>query len=214
MATYMDYGILTGYWVLFCVIHHVFAMDKCKSIFRSKMGKVFRYYRLIYSFLALVTFILVLFHQYSVKSLTLDIVSQIRYFVGLPFGLAGIWLMGISIRKYFFKLSGIGVFYHDQSEVSLELCGIHKYIRHPLYLGTLLFAWSLLLFFPLLSNLLACAVLTSYVLFGIQSEEKKLVIIFGEDYKSYSSKTPALIPRIRLNELLNINESTKMNKRL
>jgi protein-S-isoprenylcysteine O-methyltransferase Ste14 len=122
--------------------------------------------------------------------------------------------MGISIRKYFFKLSGIGVFCHDQRQVSLELCGIHKYLRHPLYLGTLLFAWSLLLFFPLLSNLLACVVMTTYVLLGIQSEEKKLLIIFGVNYQNYRSKTPALIPRIRLNDVLNLKEPAKIKKRL
>jgi methanethiol S-methyltransferase len=214
MATYLDYGILTGYWILFCVIHHIFAMDKCKSMFRSKMGTGFRYYRLIYTSLALVTLIFVVSHQFSVRSMNLGFPSRVKYFIGLPFGLTGIWLMGVSIRKYFFKLSGIGVFYQDQRQVSLELCGIHKYIRHPLYLGTLLFAWSMLLFFPLLSNLLACAVMTSYVLFGIQSEEKKLLIIFGVNYQNYRSKTPAFIPRIRLNDVLNHNESTKMKKRL
>lgn len=198
MATYSDYWILTGYWILFCAIHHVTAMEKCREFFRLIMGAGFRYYRLIYSTVALVSLAFVLWDQFVLRSIDLDIPLRFCYFIGVPSGLLGISLMFASIRKYFFKLSGIGVFYNDQRPISLELHGIHKYIRHPLYLGTLLLIWSLFLFFPLLSNFLAFAVITIYVLIGIQSEERKLLIIFGETYKSYRDKTPGLIPRIRL----------------
>src|SRR5664279_5288371 len=147
MAKYTEYGILTGYWILFCVIHHITAMEKCKKMFQSKMGRSFQYYRLIYSFLALGTLIFVLWFQFSINSVGLGIPVRIKYFVGLPFGILGTFLMGVSISKYFIKLSGIGVFYHKKRSASLELYGVHKYIRHPLYLGTLLAMWSLFLFF-------------------------------------------------------------------
>jgi len=196
MTKYIEYGILTASWVLFCVIHHITALEKCKNIFRSIMGKRFRYYRLIYSLLALITLISVLWYQFSIRSLNLGISFGVKYFIGLPLSVIGACLMGASMRKYFFKLSGIGVFYDNHQPLSLELTGIHKFIRHPLYLGTLLFAWSLLLFFPLLNNLIACCVMTTYILIGIRSEEKKLMIIFGITYKNYRVKTPALIPHI------------------
>ena len=198
MATYSDYWILTAYWILFCVVHHITATEKCKEIVRVKMGRVFRYYRLMYSFLALASFIFVLFKQFSIKSGYLGISFWFKYFIGFPLGILGICLMFASIRKYFFKLSGIGVFYADQRPTTLELHGVHKYIRHPLYLGTLLLIWSLFLFFPLLTNLLAFLVMTAYVLIGIRSEEKKLLIVFGETYKNYRDKTPGLIPHIRI----------------
>ena len=194
MATYTDYGILTGYWILFCVIHHITAMEKCKNMFQSKMGRSFQYYRLIYSILALGTLILVLWFQFSISSVGLGIPVRIKYFIGLPFSLLGTFLMGVSISKYFIKLSGIGVFYPEKRPASLELNGIHKYIRHPLYFGTLLTMWSLFLFFPLLSNFLSCLSITLYVLIGIRSEEKKLSIQFGEVYDNYKRSTPKLIP--------------------
>jgi methanethiol S-methyltransferase len=194
MATYTDYGILTGYWILFCVIHYVTAMEKCKNMFLSKMGRGFQYYRLIYSFLALGTLIFVLWFQFSINSVVLGIPIRIKYFIGLPFGMLGTFLMGVSISKYFINLSGIGVFYPEKRPASLELYGIHKYIRHPLYLGTLLSMWSLFLFFPLLSNFLSCISITLYVLIGIRSEEKKLSFQFGEVYDNYKRSTPKLIP--------------------
>jgi methanethiol S-methyltransferase len=194
MATCTDYGILTGCWILFCVIHHITAMEKCKKMFQSKMGRRFQYYRLIYSFLALATLIFVLWFQFSINSVGLGIPVRIEYFIGLPFGILGTFLMGVSISKYFIKLSGIGVFYPEKRPASLELYGVHKYIRHPLYLGTLLSMWSLFLFFPLLSNFLSCLSITLYVLIGIRSEEKKLLIQFGEVYANYKRSTPKLIP--------------------
>jgi methanethiol S-methyltransferase len=198
MPAYPEHWILTGYWILFCAIHHITAMEKCKEFFRPIMGKGFRYYRLIYSLIAMASLLFVLSDQLAMKSFRLDISIQLSYLMGVPLGLIGICLMGASIRKYFFKLSGIGVFCKNQHPISLELHGIHKYIRHPLYLGTLLAIWSLFLFFPLLSNFLACTIITFYILIGIYAEEKKLLIIFGEPYKNYRARTPRLVPRIRI----------------
>lgn len=198
MATFSDYCLITGYWILFCVIHHITAMEKCKEFFRLRIGAAFKYYRLIYSSLALVNLVFILFEQYNIKSTDMEIPLALKYSIGLPFGLFGICLMVVSIRKYLFKVSGINVFFKDQRPTSLEILGLHKYLRHPLYLGTLLLIWSLFLFFPLLTNLLAFLVMTVYVLIGIRFEEKKLLVVFGETYKNYRDKTPGLIPHIRI----------------
>ena len=103
--------------------------------------------------------------------------------------------MGNCIRKYFFNLSGVAVFRNRQHRPLLETKGVHRYIRHPLYMGTLLLLWSIFLFFPLLSNLLACGMITLYTLIGIRFEEKKLSREFGESYDIYKRTTPMLIPR-------------------
>jgi protein-S-isoprenylcysteine O-methyltransferase Ste14 len=198
MSIYNEHCILSALWLLFCAVHHFTATEKCKNVFSLLLGRQFRYYRVMYSFLALINLVLVLWYQFSIRSIKLDYSSQVKYFVGLPFGLIGAYLMCVSMQKYFFKLSGISVFYVVHQPISLEITGIHKFVRHPLYLGTLLFAWSLLLFFPLLTNLIACCVMTSYILIGIRSEEKKLMNIFGGLYKDYCCKTPALIPHIRV----------------
>jgi protein-S-isoprenylcysteine O-methyltransferase Ste14 len=80
--------------------------------------------------------------------------------------------------------------------VVLEQGGLHRYVRHPLYFGTLLFVWALFFVFPYLNNLLACIIITIYTLIGATLEEKKLVKQFGEQYISYKRQVPMLIPRI------------------
>jgi protein-S-isoprenylcysteine O-methyltransferase Ste14 len=110
---------------------------------------------------------------------------------------AGLVVMIACIRKYFANLSGIDVITKKQRPQVLELQGLHEYVRHPLYSGTLLFIWSLFLVFPLLSNLIAFLIITVYVFIGIRLEERKLELEFGENYKKYARITPMLIPSFR-----------------
>lgn len=104
--------------------------------------------------------------------------------------------MMVSVLKYFKLLSGIRSIFLATPPTELKLEGIHKYVRHPLYLGTLLFIWGLFFIFPLLNNLIAAAAITIYVLIGIKFEEKKLLNEFGNVYAEYMKKVPGLIPKL------------------
>lgn len=108
----------------------------------------------------------------------------------------GITIMAASIYKYFKLLSGIRSIYQATPPAELKVEGIHKYVRHPLYLGTLLFIWGLFFIFPLLNNLIAAAAITTYVLIGIKFEEKKLLKEFGNVYAEYIKNVPGLIPKL------------------
>ena len=100
----------------------------------------------------------------------------------------------ISILKYFKLLSGVRSLYEAEPSTELLRGGIHNYVRHPLYSGTLMFIWGLFFIFPMLSNLMAVIVITGYVLVGIRLEEKKLLIEFGNIYADYMTRVPMLIP--------------------
>jgi protein-S-isoprenylcysteine O-methyltransferase Ste14 len=97
-------------------------------------------------------------------------------------------------KKYFSVVTGIKAFSHKKVNPVLQTGGLHSYTRHPLYLGTLLFIWSLFLIFPTLSNLVSCCLVSFYTLVGIHIEERKLIIEFGEQYKDYTRKVPMLLP--------------------
>lgn len=111
--------------------------------------------------------------------------------------LPGFIIMILSIYKYFRLLSGIRSLYEAVPPVELKIEGIHKFVRHPLYTGTILFTWGLFLIFPFLNNLIAVVIITGYTIIGIQFEEKKLGIEFGKVYFEYKSKVPMLIPFLK-----------------
>ncbi len=98
-------------------------------------------------------------------------------------------------------MSGLQALQKQRAKNTLQKSGLHQYVRHPLYLGTLLFIWGLFLIFPLLNNLIACMVVTVYTLFGIRLEEKKLILEFGESYVEYAKKVPGLIPKFKGKDL-------------
>lgn len=159
-------------------------------------GGKFKYYRPIYSLFAAITLILLLLYQFSIKSPLLFSSEMIRFGVSFILLLPGIIIMGICIYKYFYELSGIQAFQKERPVIkpTLQQKGLHKYVRHPLYFGTILFVWGLFLMFPFLGNLIAAFALTIYVLIGIGMEEKKLLLEYGEEYYQYSRKVPKLIP--------------------
>ncbi len=91
-------------------------------------------------------------------------------------------------------LSGVRSVFQPTPPVELKVEGIHRFVRHPLYSGTILFVWGLFFIFPTLNNVIAVILLTLYVLVGINFEEKKLIKEFGKRYQEYILNVPMLIP--------------------
>lgn len=158
------------------------------------MGRRYIFYRLIYSFFAFISLALLLWYQFTIKSYLLFHNLFFQMAAGVITVLPGIFIMIVCIKKYFVELSGIQALEKKPLHVTLQQKGLHKYVRHPLYSGTLLFVWGLFILFPFLSNLIACVIMHTYVLIGIYLEEKKLRIEFGQAYMEYAKKVPKLIP--------------------
>lgn len=92
------------------------------------------------------------------------------------------------------SLSGFKTLIKEESSTELIITGVHRYVRHPLYLGTFIFLWGSLLIFPLLSWLIAVLIITIYTVWAIKFEEDKLLLEYGSQYKIYMEQVPKLIP--------------------
>jgi protein-S-isoprenylcysteine O-methyltransferase Ste14 len=73
----------------------------------------------------------------------------------------------------------------------LVTSGMHRFVRHPLYLGVYLILWA-----GAQDDFgLATAVWGSvYLALGTHFEERKLLALYGNDYRDYRDRVPALIP--------------------
>jgi len=185
--------ILIFYWILYVTLHSLGASAYCKGVIEKLMGAGYAYYRLAYSFFALLSLILVLYYQISMPSEQIFNFLHVKYLIGLPVGLTGVFIMWVCSSKYIVSVSGFFIKRLSNIPQKLETTGIHRLVRHPLYLGTLMLIWSLFLFYPFLKNLISCGLITAYVIVGIRLEEKKLIIQFGKAYMDYCNKVPGLI---------------------
>jgi steroid 5-alpha reductase family enzyme len=76
--------------------------------------------------------------------------------------------------------------------VPFKAGGPYALVRHPLYLFGLILLWAspVLTVNSLLLNLGA----TAYLVIGIYPEERKLLAVYGEDYRVYRQQVPPLLP--------------------
>jgi protein-S-isoprenylcysteine O-methyltransferase Ste14 len=183
---------------MYCIIHSLLAENTVKNFIQKFMGVTLKYYRPLYSVFAFVTLVLLLWFQFSIESPWLFAVPIYIYLPGIIAGLTGLSIMIFCINKYFYEMSGLQAIQNSQEKNTLQQSGLHKYVRHPLYFGTLLFIYGLFIIFPLTSNLIAVAIITAYVLLGIRLEERKLKVQFGESYIEYTKKVPQLIPGLKI----------------
>lgn len=84
---------------------------------------------------------------------------------------------------------------HDPPEIVYS--GVYAWVRHPMYLGTLLFC---LAFLFITFSLVSIGIWIAFFLFFDRMatyEEKSLIKILGDDYFSYKKQVSKWFPKIR-----------------
>jgi protein-S-isoprenylcysteine O-methyltransferase Ste14 len=118
------------------------------------------------------------------------------WFFGVALILAGIFLYAKARHGFSpLQLSGHHELEPDRHQQQLVVTGIRRHVRHPIYLGHLLemLGWSVG------TGLLVCWASTGFALVTgavmIRLEERELVERFGESYREYQKRAPAIVPK-------------------
>ena len=186
--------VLAILWIVFCFFHSFLAHAAIKKWLEEKLGSGYKWYRLFYTIFAFATLVPLLYLQFTMPSPLLFHHTMFTNILGGAISLGGLLIMSICIKKYFLSLSGIKTLITDHTENDLQINGIHKYVRHPLYSGTFLFVIGLLFLIPTYAMLIAAVMIIGYTLLGIKWEEEKLIAEFGDQYLQYKIKVPKLLP--------------------
>ena len=189
-----DHILLGILWILYCILHSMLASSIVKNFAQERFGFSAISYRLFYNLFAFIGLGALIFHHASVASYFIFHRTLLNQAIAILLSIAGLIIMVICIIKYFRQMAGISAIKKDQV---LQVTGLHRYVRHPLYLGTFIFLIGLACLFPLLKNATAVSVIIIYTIIGIRFEEMKLIKQFGEDYIAYQRKVPMLIPFIK-----------------
>ena len=160
------------------------------------MGRQYIWYRLLYTvFSTVFIFGILIFSTTFSQS---DILAKTPTTTYLGYMLASFGTI-IIVRSFksFSKKRFIGLQPHDDLEDKEEfvVTGLHSYVRHPIYSGTVLMFLGFFFFEPTLSSVIHFAMLLFYLPFGVHYEEKKLIELYGEKYIQYKRMVPSIIPQ-------------------
>ena len=186
---WMEHLTLLLLWLGYYGMHSALASKRVKQL--TKLGN--RTYRLLYTFISTVLFIILLFISVMIYTMLMFAPGAVSNYLGLMLAATGLFIIKRAFRAYSFR-EFIGLKKSEYSQ--LVTTGIQSKVRHPLYLGSLLIAIGYVLFNPLFSSLVVLVALIIYLPFGIRWEEKKLTEAYGHQYEQYKEKVPALFPRI------------------
>jgi protein-S-isoprenylcysteine O-methyltransferase Ste14 len=101
----------------------------------------------------------------------------------------------LALAAFLFK-SGHVVVSHSQRPSGLMSTGAFKYVRHPLYLGCILFYLGLALSTASLFSLVLWVIICIFYNYLASYEEKLLEAKSAESYRIYKEKTGKWLPRL------------------
>jgi protein-S-isoprenylcysteine O-methyltransferase Ste14 len=114
-------------------------------------------------------------------------------YLGILVYLFGYLIRGIATKKLKRQFSYLVTI---QENHQLITSGIYSFIRHPVYLGSILILAGMFLIFPTTYGLLFVIFFTALLKRRMGVEERLLLKHFGSVYEEYSSKSYRLIPHI------------------
>ena len=195
---YTKYLMLSLLVIAWCVLHSAMISVTVTEYFKKRLGPNFRFYRLFFNLIAILTLIPVALFAYSIRTqpifqwdgymrigqmLVLVITVMLLFIGGRHYDLRQV----LGIKQIKERTSNKAI--TDTGE--LDTSGILGITRHPWYLATILLIWARKLD---VSAVFLNVILTSYLIVGTYLEEKKLIREFGEKYAAYQNRVSMLLP--------------------
>jgi len=185
---------LALYLIGFAAVHSLLADLRLKELARRTLGRrAVRWYRLVYSILAVATLFPLMYFFYRFP-------GEVLYIVPSPWRwimIAGQLAAALAFGKAFMEagpLQFLGI-RPDEGRSELIIQGVYCRVRNPLFLFALIFLW---LSHIMTDNLLVLYLLaTVYFYLGSIHEERMLAKKFGDAYRDYQRRVPRILPRLR-----------------
>ncbi len=193
----MEYIVLALIWILYFALHSWLASNGVKNYVKRTFFAFYPNYRIVYNLIALILIIPIYLFQKNILPIELFDLGLFVRLLGVGMVLVGMFLGALAFLSYSFK-EFIGFNFHRENsglkKGKLNIMGLNKNVRHPLYFATLLIIWGYFIINTTLMILVVNCVISVYLVIGSKLEEKRLIAEFGEQYLLYKKKVPMLIP--------------------
>lgn len=197
----MKYLIIVLIWTGFGVVHSALISLKFTNWAKRVIVKYFAFYRLGYNLLSIVLFIILFSITKTLDSeLVINFIPPSTILQRLLLITSGVMMIWAFLSYDVLEFAGIRQIINignkrgsAQPQI-ITKNGLLGIVRHPMYLATIVFMWSL---DSTRVDVLVHLILTIYIIIGIRLEERKLIRKFGSAYIEYQRDVPALIPFIK-----------------
>lgn len=191
---------LCGFWISWCAMHSILIDVSVIGFIKTHAIGLTRYYRLLYNGFSLITLIPLIIitrmaegqvifkwegYGVPVRAFMLVVAFllfkggaqkyDLRYFLGVKQLQTGTDHLLMSDKEAFVESGVLGV------------------TRHPWYLGSLCFIWSMLAEYPLPVFLAVC-IMSIYLVVGSLLEERKILAQYGDEYRCYRQRVSMFFP--------------------
>lgn len=181
-------------WLLYFFLHSLLAATSVKNFLAKNLALTSaRTYRIGYNIIGFTGILLLIYFQFIITSSILFTPVFFTNSIAFCLLLAGLLIMIFAIRNYDWK-SFVGI--TEEKNYALVITGMNRYVRHPLYSGTMLFVMGYFTWQPFVKNFILVILMWVYLAIGIIYEERKLVKLYGDVYKNYQKKVKKMIPFI------------------
>jgi len=193
--TNVEISIYALLWISFGFVHSLLARESIKRLLQPLFGRA---YRISYNlFSALYIGLVIIGGQIVLggNSVKFEIGNELA-FLAIAIQLSGVVIILFGLTQYDLgRFSGVTQLHHGDSltadEEPLHITGMHRYVRHPLYLGAYLYLLGgAVSEFGMQTALWGCL----YLWVGTWFEERSLVKHYGRAYLEYKEKVPAIFP--------------------
>lgn len=195
VSTYVGVALA---WSAYLALHSAMISITVTDYLRSALGDRFRFYRLFFNTVAIVTLIPVVRYSTSVKGEMLCAWDGPLVFVRWMLVALGVAIFVAGSLRYdmlqFFGLRQLRAGSAQtliNSSGALDESGILGLIRHPYYTATILLFWARDID---TARLVVNVIVTVYVVIGTWLEERKLVLELGDPYRDYQTRVSMFVP--------------------
>jgi protein-S-isoprenylcysteine O-methyltransferase Ste14 len=193
----LRYLLLALAWTAYCTLHSAMISETATGFLKRRLGDSFRFYRLFFNSIAMLTLIPVLWYSHSLRQAAIfrwEGVWLVPQYLLLG---CGILLVVAGGRHYSLgQFVGISQLRGASSGGlatggGIDSSGVLGVVRHPWYTAVVLLLWARDLD---MAVLVGNGVLTVYIFVGTLLEERKLVHEFGDAYRSYQERVSMFVP--------------------
>lgn len=194
----LPYLFIALLWMLWCALHSILITKTVTDYARKKLGYQYRFYRLFFNIVSLVTLAPLLYRSAFYKGPFVFQWEGSWLVIKYSLLVTGIFLFVAGARHYSLsQFLGIHQIKTGQTDHTLsehdtfDTSGILSVIRHPWYTGGIMIIWTSDIY---LSTLLNNIVVSAYFIVGSFLEERKLLLDFGDKYREYQKHVSMLVP--------------------